>query len=108
MPHQYTTCHNSRRSCRPSDRQRFGPSRVAAMSIEQLNKAASAAGFAMATPDDELALEAKGDERREPSPTRALVAPPSSAARTPSPETVTAVTTWIRGHLPAFGWRQPA
>lgn len=78
------------------------------MSIEQLNKAASAAGFAMATPDDDLAPEAKTSERSEAASTRALVAAPLTISRTPSPETVTAVTTWIKGHLPAFGWRMPA
>ena len=44
------------------------------MSIERLNKAASAAGFAMAMPDDELVAEARTVEKVDaPEPSRAIV-----------------------------------
>ena len=76
------------------------------MSIERLNKAASAAGFAMATPDDDTPIEPVVDrEARTPALTVA-VAP--SSPRLVSPEAVTSLTNWVKGHLPGFGGRQPA
>ena len=77
------------------------------MSIERLNKAASAAGFAMATPDYDVAkVEAPGEDetRREG---RALV-PATPAARLLSGDALTTLSTWAKGVWPTLGWRQPA
>jgi hypothetical protein len=76
------------------------------MSIERLNKAASAAGFAMATPDYDVAkVEAPGDEMRKEG--RALV-PATPAGRFLSGDTLTTFSTWAKGVWPTLGWRQPA
>ena len=77
------------------------------MSIERLNKAASAAGFAMATPDEDAPLEtsAEREDVRTPALTVTIARP---SPRLMSPETVTTVTTWVKGYLPGFGGRQPA
>ena len=77
------------------------------MSIERLNKAATAAGFAMATPDDEAPLESKSEAEVAASESRAMVvADPSS--RLLSPDTASSITNMVRNYLSGFGWRQPA
>lgn len=77
------------------------------MTIERLNKAASAAGFAMATPEDDLAkIEAPAeDEARDE--TRALV-PAVPASRLFHGEALTTLSNWAKSVWPAWGWRQPA
>lgn len=74
------------------------------MSIDRLQKAASAAGFAMATPDDEPEAEAQP----EISVARAVVVVTPVDQRTPSQDTVRGITTWLKSFLPGTGWRQPA
>jgi len=77
------------------------------MSIERLNKAASAAGFAMATPDDEAALIEAPAEDETHAHARALVpvAPPN---RMPGADALSTVSTWAKNMWPTLGWRQPA
>jgi hypothetical protein len=76
------------------------------MNIERLNKAASAAGFAMATPDDDAAVvEAPADEVS--SEARALV-PAKLAGHRLTGDALTALSTWAKGVWPTWGWRLPA
>lgn len=75
------------------------------MSIERLNKAASAAGFAMATPDDDAVTETAPEAEAPPSRAVAIV---EQAPRPSAVETLHGLTGWLKGHLPAIGWRQPA
>jgi hypothetical protein len=75
------------------------------MSIERLNKAASAAGFAMATPDDEAATETA--EREAAAPSRAVIVN-DQASRLLSAEAQSRISNWLKGYLPGFGGRQPA
>lgn len=76
------------------------------MSIERLTKAASAAGFAMATPDDDAVIETS-TEVDAVSEGRALVlAPPQH--RFFRTETITTVSAWAKSVWPAWGGRQPA
>jgi len=77
------------------------------MGIERLNKAATAAGFAMATPDDDI--EAAAPIPVETSSSRAVVVAEPVGARPPSPETVSTIKGWLKGYMPGFGGgRQPA
>ena len=77
------------------------------MSIERLNKAASAAGFAMATPDDEGAPEATADQEATSTPSRAIAVADRPAGLL-SAEAASSVSNWLKGYLPGFGGRQPA
>lgn len=77
------------------------------MSIERLNKAASAAGFAMATPDDEVATEASTARDADPVSSRAVVVA-EQPARLMSADAAASLTNWLKGCLPGFGGRQPA
>jgi hypothetical protein len=77
------------------------------MSIERLNKAASAAGFAMATPDDDVEVETKVEAAVEAIPSRALVLVSDAAPKGLSAD-LASISAWIKGHMPSFGWRQPA
>jgi len=77
------------------------------MSIERLNKAASAAGFAMATPDDDAALiEAPADSETR-AQARALV-PATPPNRLLGAEALSTFSTWAKSVWPTLGWRQPA
>ena len=77
------------------------------MNIERLNKAASAAGFAMATPDDDAAVvEAPADDEVS-SEARALV-PAKFAGHRLSGDALTTLSTWAKGVWPTWGWRLPA
>jgi len=76
------------------------------MSIERLNKAATAAGYAMATPDDE-APATTTDTEASIEQSRALVVA-EEAPRLLSADAATSITNWVKGHLSGFGWRQPA
>jgi hypothetical protein len=76
------------------------------MGMETLNKAASAAGFAMAPPEDEP--PATHDDVRvvRGGSQLPMLAPwhrPSTAR-----DVLTAAAGWIRGHLPLTGGRAPA
>ena len=78
------------------------------MSIERLNKAASAAGFAMATPDDEPFIEATAERDAVVAPSRAVVVADQSP-RLISSDAASTLATWLKGYLPGFGsGRQPA
>ena len=77
------------------------------MSIERLNEAASAAGFAMATPDDDVEKVEAPAEEEVHSKARALV-PSAGVGHSWSGDTLTMLSTWARGVWPTWGWRQPA
>jgi len=76
------------------------------MSIELLNKAASAAGYAMATPDDDAIVEAH-DEAKALVPSRAVVVA-EPLPHLGASDAVAGLTTWVKGYWAGFGWRQPA
>lgn len=79
------------------------------MSIERLNKAATAAGFAMATPDDDVALIETPSEDETHNEVRALVPTATPASRfLPSGDAFATVSTWAKSVWPTLGWRQPA
>lgn len=79
------------------------------MSIEDLYRAANAAGFAMAAPDDEAVVDAPTSPRRGEELARAVVAPaPVDAERSALRETLTEASGWVRGLLPTLGGRAPA
>ena len=77
------------------------------MSIERLNKAATAAGFAMATPDDDVADATETVHSMQDAPSRAVVVaePPQ---RPLASGTDISVAAWLKGFWPSFGGRQPA
>jgi len=77
------------------------------MSIERLNKAVTAAGFAMATPDDDTAVIDRPSEQVARSEVRALV-PATPASRVFGGETYMTVSTWAKSVWPTFAWRLPA
>ena len=76
------------------------------MGIESLTKAAEAAGYAMAAPDDEPAAAPQRVQADVES--RALLLAAPRVESTGVQETVTAATGWLKGYLPAFGGRAPA
>jgi hypothetical protein len=75
-----------------------------AMGIETLNRAADAAGYAMAAPDDEVF---SGEDRTviAAEKTSSLK---SEDVKSTSFDAVAMATTWIREHLPLTGGRAPA
>ena len=84
------------------------------MSIEALSKAASAAGFAMATPDEEPhdeAMDAHSGSAvvfiQSPATSNALV-PVGAAMPSAYLAQLAAAVTWMRGCVPGFGGGQPA
>jgi len=77
------------------------------MSIERLNKAASAAGFAMATPDDDPITVPETDATALVAPSRAVVVA-EPQPRLGASEALTGLTNWAKGYWSGFGWRQPA
>jgi hypothetical protein len=77
------------------------------MSIEQLNKAVSAAGYAMATPDDDAVAATDAKVEVAVAPSRAMVVAEPALKMGPA-EAMANLTTWVKGHWPGFGWRQPA
>lgn len=70
------------------------------MSMERLNRAAMAAGFAMAAPDDDEMDAAEAAPRTEEAPGRqvAVYVPPTARAAT---DMLAAASGWVRGLLPA-------
>jgi len=77
------------------------------MSIERLNKAVTAAGYAMATPDDDAVIESTPD-REVPAPSRAVVLVDPTPQRSVPVDAVNGLSGWLKGYLPGFGGRQPA
>lgn len=75
------------------------------MGMETLHKAASAAGFAMAPPEDDppVAHDDVGVVRGSQLPVIASWHRPSTAR-----DVLAAAAGWIRGHLPLTGGRAPA
>lgn len=79
------------------------------MSIENLYRAANAAGFAMAAPDDDVLVDPRTSPVRAEDAGRAVVAlTPGDAERSPLRETLTEASGWVRGLLPTLGGRAPA
>ncbi len=77
------------------------------MSIERLNMAATAAGYAMATPDDDAVVEAQSETKTLALPSRAVVVA-EQKPRLGASETVNGITGWVKGYWSGFGWRMPA
>lgn len=77
------------------------------MSMERLNRAAMAAGFAMAAPDDEIdAIEAAPRMEEAPGRQVAVYVPPAPRA---AADMLAVASSWVRGLLPAsMGGRAPA
>ncbi|MDX2157837.1 MAG: hypothetical protein SFW09_15165 [Hyphomicrobiaceae bacterium] len=76
------------------------------MSIDSLNKAATAAGFAMATPDDDMLDAASSAKVAEPEHRSVALVP--VARPVPGDQAMSTLTGWVKSYLPAFGWRAPA
>lgn len=83
------------------------------MSIERLQKTASAAGFAMAAPDDEM-VEAGSPARLPPADRVAgvqvpAIVPPRAPSQAQSTDAIAAAAAWLKAYLPTyFGGRAPA
>jgi hypothetical protein len=75
------------------------------MSIERLNRAAAAAGFAMATPDDDAAADVT-EAATEKSESRAVVL--TGPVRAAGHDGLLSLGHWFKAHLPVWGWRAPA
>ncbi len=82
------------------------------MSIERLNKAALAAGYAMAAPDEDTLIEQRPVQPRGEAVGRAIVpVAPSGEAAGSVPmlgANVAALAGWMRSLVPSFGGRAPA
>jgi hypothetical protein len=81
------------------------------MSIESLLKAADAAGYAMAAPDDDpFETPARRAEVQHSTQRVVVIHAPSQPTRVGHPtESLTVAAEWIKGHLPSmFGGRAPA
>lgn len=81
------------------------------MSIESLLKAADAAGYAMAAPDDDaVETPVRRAELLHSAHRAVALRPPSQPTRSGRPaETLAVATDWIKGYLPSmFGGRAPA
>jgi len=85
------------------------------MGIETLQKAAAAAGYAMATPDDDpptmVATPETPPRREMPRSTGQWLVPVASepVGKAPARDGMSAAAAWIRNHLPAMGGgRAPA
>ena len=83
------------------------------MGIETLQKAALAAGFVMAAPDDDPPADemfADGDEDVwQPAKGQWLVPSISAPPRRAGPrDAMVSAAAWIRDHLPLMGGRAPA
>lgn len=82
------------------------------MGIETLQKAALAAGFVMAAPDDAPPAEelfADAGEAWQPGTGQWLVPAHGPAPRRPAMrDAMTSAAAWLREHLPLMGGRAPA
>lgn len=79
------------------------------MSIDVLNKAARAAGFAMAAPDEDTLVEPRWSTPEPEKAGRAIV--PVAQVRQSKTSTVDTVMTIVKGvrnMMPSFGGRAPA
>jgi len=74
------------------------------MNIEQLNKAATAAGFAMATPEEDAQTESQIDAETEAAPSRAVAVIEKHGISAD----LSGLAVWLKGVWPNFGWRLPA
>ena len=77
------------------------------MSIEQLQMAAKAAGFAMVAMEDELADDAPVVVRPAPG-TAVLVLPAAHRPAVSAMDTLISGSAWVRGFLPGVGPRATA
>jgi hypothetical protein len=77
------------------------------MSIERLNMAASAAGYAMANPDDDAIVDTPPEAKVSVASSRAVVVA-EPQRRVGVGEALSGLTTWAKGYWAGFGWRQPA
>ncbi len=77
------------------------------MSIEQLQMAAKAAGFAMAAMEDDLADDAPVVVRPAPG-TAVLVLPAAQKPTISAMDTLMSGSAWVRGFLPGSGTRATA
>jgi hypothetical protein len=80
------------------------------MGIETLQKAAAAAGFAMATPDDDPPIASSPEPAADVVHRTGqwLVPVQHPTSRFAARESVAAAAAWIRNHLPMMGGRAPA
>lgn len=87
------------------------------MNIDRLNKAATAAGFAMATPDDDgVGAEltparhrlVSSDAMEPVVPSRALTVRTNTQPTLSSSSAFATLGDWLKSCLPARGWRAPA
>lgn len=80
------------------------------MGIDALNKAAQAAGFAMAAPDEDMLIEARPTPRRQAGTAVAVVKAQPEAAGTVQTvrAAVTSAANWVKGVVPSFGGGAPA
>ena len=79
------------------------------MSIERLQKAADAAGYAMAGVEDDLVSDDVVAASPMPAAGTALMLAPPVSRHTSVPRDVVASgSAWLKSMLPAFGGRAPA
>ena len=78
------------------------------MSIDRLYKAASAAGFAMATPEDAYASEFEASSERAEPESRVLALAPPPTEHKPTTDAMATLSSWLKGFVPGFGGRMPA
>ena len=72
------------------------------MSMERLNRAAMAAGFAMAAPDDDEDVVPEAEARVEQAPGRQVaVRVPQARRGRAVPDMLAVASTWVRSILPA-------
>lgn len=79
------------------------------MGIEELHRAAEAAGYAMATQDEPTAEPVKVVSSDVPATALPVVwSKPAPIVTAKAWDMVTSAGGWVRGHLPGFGGRAPA
>jgi len=79
------------------------------MSIDVLNKAAKAAGYAMAAPDEDTLVETKWTDPIGEAAGRGIVPAGKATEKRPgSIDSVLAFAGWMRSMIPSFGGRAPA
>ena len=78
-----------------------GELRAAVMSIERLQKAANAAGYAMAAPDDDADDSATYVRPQATGTAVAVVTAETRAATAPAPSAFDSGSTWLKSLLPA-------
>lgn len=81
------------------------------MGMDSLNKAAMAAGYAMAAPDEDTLIEPREMRRQAQLGTALAIVTPQIQAAGPSQSMRAAVASaanWVKGVVPTFGGRAPA